>query len=168
LNDCKYGHHLRGNLLDLNLLRSPGYPDPTADRGHHCFTYSLYPHAGDHVSGAVARAGWELNAPLRPLAYAAGGGSLPAVASWLAPAAANVVVAAVKEADDGHGLIVRLYEAAGIATQTVLHCGFALAAAEATDLIEENAVSLETAGRGLRLAFRPFEILTLRLLPMRQ
>jgi alpha-mannosidase len=167
LNDCKYGHHLRGNILDLNLLRSPGYPDPTADRGHHCFTYSLYPHAGDHVSGGVARAGSELNVKLRLLA-APGGGKLPAAASWLAPEAANVVVATVKQAEDGRGLIVRLHEMAGVSTQTVLHCGFALAAAEATDLIEENPVSFEIAGRDLPLSFRPFEILTLRLLPMSQ
>jgi len=123
LNDCKYGHHLRGNILDLNLLRSPGYPDPTADRGQHRFTYSLYPHAGDHVAGRVARAGFELNVKLRPLADAPGTGPLPAAASWLMPEAANVVVATVKEAEDGRGLIVRLYEAAGAATHTVLHCG---------------------------------------------
>ena len=84
------------------------------------------------------------------------------------PEAANVVVAAVKEAEDGRGLIVRLYEAAGVATQTVLHCGFALAAAEASDLIEENPVAVEIAGRDLPLALRPFEILTLRLLPAEQ
>ena len=165
LNDCKYGHHLRGNILDLNLLRSPGYPDPTADRGQHRFTYSLYPHAGDHVAGGVARAGFELNVPLRPLTGAPGVGPLPAAASWLAPEAANVVVAAVKEAESGRGLIVRLYEAAGAFTSTVLHCGFALAAAEATDLIEENPLPVELAGRDLRLDLRPFEILTLRLMP---
>ncbi|MGC2412066.1 MAG: glycoside hydrolase family 38 C-terminal domain-containing protein, partial [Stellaceae bacterium] len=165
LNDCKYGHHLRGNILDLNLLRSPGYPDPTADRGRHRFTYSLYPHAGDHVAGGVARAGSELNVKLRPLAAPPGGGPLPAAVSWLAPEAANVVVGTLKEAEDGHGLIVRLYEAAGATTRTVLHCGFALAAAEATDLIEENPVPIEIAGRDLPLDLRPFEIVTLRLQP---
>jgi alpha-mannosidase len=163
LNDCKYGHHLRGNLLDLNLLRSPGYPDPTADRGHHRFTYSLYPHEGDHVAGAVARAGYELNVPLRPLARAPGGGRLPATASWLEPEAPNVVVETVKEAEDGRGIIIRLYEAAGASTSTVLRCGFALAAAEATDLIEENPTPVEAAGRRLCLDFGPFEIRTLRL-----
>jgi alpha-mannosidase len=168
LNDCKYGHHLRGNILDLNLLRSPGHPDPTADRGRHRFTYSLYPHEGDHVAGAVVRAGYELNVPLRPLACAPGIGPLPAAASWLAPEAGNVVVATVKEAEDGRGLIVRLYEAAGASTKTVLHCGFALAAAEASDLIEENPVPVEIAGRDVRLDFRPFDILTLRLLPSLQ
>jgi len=168
LNDCKYGHHLKGNILDLNLLRSPGYPDPTADRGQQHFTYSLYPHAGDHVSGGVARAGFELNVPLRPLTAAPRVGPLPATASWLAPEAANVVVASVKQAEDGSGLIVRLYEAAGAATRTVLHCGFPLTAAEATNLIEENPLPVEIAGRDLPLDLGPFEILTLRLLPTGQ
>jgi len=168
LNDCKYGHHLRGNILDLNLLRSPGYPDPTADRGRHRFTYSLYPHAGDHVEGGVARAGYELNVPLRPLAGAPGIGPLPAAQSWLRPGASDIVIETVKAAEDGNGLIVRLYEAAGASTRAVLHCGFALAAAEATDLIEENPVPVEIAGREVRLDLRPFDIVTLRLLPAAQ
>jgi alpha-mannosidase len=168
LNDCKYGHHLRGNILDLNLLRSPGYPDPTADRGRHRFTYSLYPHAGDHVAGGVARAGYELNVPLRPLAGAPGIGPLPAAQSWLQPEASDIVIETVKAAEDGNGLIVRLYEAAGASTQIVLRCGFALAAAAATDLIEENPVPVEFAERELRLELRPFDILTLRLLPAAQ
>ena len=73
-----------------------------------------------------------------------------------------------KAAEDGNGLIVRLYEAAGASTRTTLHCGFAPAAAEATDLIEENPVPVEIAGRDLRLDLRPFDIVTLRLLPAAQ
>jgi len=46
LNDCKYGYDAKGNVLRLSLLRSPEWPDPHADEGHHEFTYSLYPHAG--------------------------------------------------------------------------------------------------------------------------
>jgi hypothetical protein len=48
----------------------------------------------------------------------------------------------------------------------VLHCGFALAAAKTTDLIEENPLPIEIAGRDLRLDLRPFDNLTLRLLPV--
>ena len=46
LNDCKYGYDAKGNVLRLSLLRSPEWPDPHADEGHHEFTYSLLPHAG--------------------------------------------------------------------------------------------------------------------------
>ena len=52
LNDGKYGHSVHGNVLTLSLLRSPLYPDPTADEGEHHFTYSLLPHAGDWTEAA--------------------------------------------------------------------------------------------------------------------
>ena len=29
LNDCKYGHKIKGNVIDLNLLRSVPYPGPS-------------------------------------------------------------------------------------------------------------------------------------------
>jgi alpha-mannosidase len=163
LSDCKYGHHLRGNLLDLNLLRSPGYPDPKADRGRHRFTYSLYPHAGDHVAGGVARQGEALGAPLRVLALAPGGGPLPASASWLGCDAANIVVETVKQAEEGEALVVRLYEAAGTATRATLRCGFPLTAVMACNLIEEESAPLPSLEEGVPLTFNPFEIRTLCL-----
>ena len=166
LNDCKYGHHVRDNVLDLNLLRSPSYPDPMADRGLHHFTYSLYPHLGDHVVGGVVRAGYELNVPVRPLACTPGRGPLAAIASWFQVAADNIVVETVKRAEDGRGLIVRLYEGNGAPTETILQCGFDLAEAELTNLIEEGAERLPIAGSAkVRLGFRPFEIHTVRLVP---
>jgi alpha-mannosidase len=168
LNDCKYGHHLRGNLLDLNLLRSPNYPDPQADRGIHEFTYSLYPHAGGHVAGGVVRAAYELNMQLRPLTGAAGAGPLPPSGSWLRPEVPDIIIETVKQAEDGNGLIVRLYEAAGVATETMLHAGFDLAAVQVTDLIEQDPAPVPAAGSDLPLALKPFEIRTLCLVPGRQ
>jgi hypothetical protein len=52
---------------------------------------------------------------------------------------------------------------AGGSTRATLHCSFALAAAAATDLIEENSLPIGIAGRDLRLDPRPFDILTLLL-----
>jgi alpha-mannosidase len=167
LNDCKYGHRVHGNVLDLNLLRSPHYPDPVADRGEHRFTYSLYPHAGDHVRGAVTRAGYELNVPLRVLTGAAGRAPLGDAGSWFRVSGPGVIVETVKQAEDGKGLIVRLYEATGAATRAELYCGFDLAAAEETNLIEENPAPLPVSGNAVALAFGPFEIRTIRLLPRR-
>jgi hypothetical protein len=34
LNDCKYGHDIRDNVMRLSLLRSPTSPDPEADQGN--------------------------------------------------------------------------------------------------------------------------------------
>jgi alpha-mannosidase len=68
LNDCKYGYDAKGNVLRLSLLRSPEWPDPHADEGHHEFTYSLYPHGGGWREAQTVRRGYELNYPLLPLA----------------------------------------------------------------------------------------------------
>ena len=63
LNDCKYGHDIRDNIMRLSLLRAPTSPDPEADQGQHYFTYSLLPHAGGWEAGTAAEA-YRLNDPV--------------------------------------------------------------------------------------------------------
>jgi alpha-mannosidase len=164
LDDCKYGHHVRDCVLDLALLRSTHAPDPQADRAHHSFTYALYPHAGDHVAGGVVRAAYALNVPLRPLGPPRGA-LLPPIASWFAMDAPDIVIETVKQAEDGNGIIVRMYESAGIATQATLSCGLAVAAASMTNLMEEGGTPLQLTQDGVKFRFHPFEIHTVRLSP---
>jgi alpha-mannosidase len=110
LNDAKYGHSAKGNVLGLSLVRSPIYPDPLADEGGQRFTYALFPHAGDWHEGHVREEAEDLNQPL--LAMAASG-----VASVsLQPLAVEGIAAALsgfKAAEDGDGLIFRVYEPSG-------------------------------------------------------
>ena len=65
LNDCKYGHRVKDGLISLNCLRSPVYPDKTADRGEHSFTYAIYPHSKKPMESELIKIGYELNNPLR-------------------------------------------------------------------------------------------------------
>src|SRR5215210_7480959 len=60
LNDGKYGHSAKGNVVGISLLRSPLYPDPFADEGEHRFTYSLFTHQGDWTAAEVARGSLKL------------------------------------------------------------------------------------------------------------
>ena len=64
LNDAKYGHSARDNVLGLSLVRSPVYPDPLADEGEQRFTYALMPHAGTWHEGGVREEAEDLNQPL--------------------------------------------------------------------------------------------------------
>lgn len=64
LNDCKYGHDVKDNVLRLTLVKSAVSPDPEADKGEHVFTYSLLPHEGGWREGDVAREAYALNSPL--------------------------------------------------------------------------------------------------------
>ena len=40
INESKFGYDDDGDQLRLTLLRSPTWPDPDADRGHHHFSYA--------------------------------------------------------------------------------------------------------------------------------
>ena len=112
LNDCKYGHDIHDNVLRLSLLRAPTNPDPEADQGEHHFTYSLLPHAGAWDENTIAQA-YFLNDPLVVAAIGDGRMEKPvsgAPLSLLAVDVPNLVIETVKAAEDGRGLIVRLYE----------------------------------------------------------
>lgn len=163
LNDCKYGHQVRGNVLDINLLRSPGYPDPKADRAKHEFTYSLLPHPGDYTDGEVVRRGYELNVPLRVIPTVSGKGSLPPSCSFVRVDAPNVVVEAVKKAEDDEGIIVRLYETTGARAHATLQFGEPLKSAQLVNLLEEKPKRLKATGDKVEVDFAPFEIQTIKV-----
>lgn len=168
LNDCKYGHRAENNVLDLNLLRSPSYPDPEADRAKHTFIYSLYPHKGDHVQAEVYKRGYELNIPLRTVetSKTTGLGSaakLHGMDSFLKLDRRNIMIETVKLAEDSEDIILRLYETAGARILTNLYTGFQMSEAWLADLLEERIEPLDINEQTLRLTFAPFEIKTLRL-----
>jgi alpha-mannosidase len=113
----------------------------------------------------VTREAYALNVPLRALPVAPAAGDLPRAASFLEVDAANVIIEAVKQAEDGSDLIVRLYECENRPAQAVVRTGFAIASAAEVDLMEENPAPLALEDGAVRLAFRPFEIKTLRVTP---
>ncbi|MGH7690267.1 MAG: alpha-mannosidase, partial [Gemmatimonadaceae bacterium] len=109
----KYGYDAVGNLLRLTLLRSPTSPDPEADQGMHHFQYALYPHAGTWKEALTERHSYDYNFRLRAMAASEHAGPLPAEHSFASVTPDNVILTAVKKAEDAKGLIFRVYEWAG-------------------------------------------------------
>jgi alpha-mannosidase len=167
LNDCKYGYDVRGHTLRLSLLRAPTAPDPLCDRGRHRFTYALLPHGGD--LRAVIAAGYALGAPLEartPSPLPGAGPARPPEHSLVTSSDPGFVVETVKAADDGRGIVVRGYEALGGRRRLRLRPGVPCEAAVRTDLLERDGEPVPVEGDGLiSLTVRPFELVTLRLLP---
>jgi alpha-mannosidase len=179
LNDCKYGHKIKGNVLDLNLLRSAPYPGPRlvrddevtpgephhgyTDQCDHAFTYALYPHAGSPVTGGVIQAAYELNVPPRRTMTDAHEGSEPREASFIQVDVPNVIVEAVKQAEDDADVIVRLYECAHAQAKATVRFGFHISGAAAVNLMEEEPKAIAVAHDTVEIDLRPFEIKTLRL-----
>jgi alpha-mannosidase len=110
LNDCKYGFKAYRNVLDINLLRSPLFPDPVADRAQHEFSYSIFPHAANYIQAEVYKQGYELNVPMRVVSVAQQTGQLEKAYSFVELSQANIMIEAVKKAEDSEDLIIRLYE----------------------------------------------------------
>ena len=111
LNDCKYGYDIAGNVMRLTALKGAMFPDPDADLSEHHFTYSLLPHTGDWRNGTVPAA-YGLNNPLivHLVQGTPQGASEAGQYSLVHVDAPQIIVETVKQAEDGDGLIVRLYE----------------------------------------------------------
>lgn len=162
LNDCKYGYDVHHNVMRLSLLKSATSPDRNADQGEHRMVYSLLPHTGDWRAEVVSAA-YDLNDPLilRRVDASNSGASLPS--SLVSVDAPNVVIETVKMAEDGSGLIVRLFENERSRGKVRVKAGFPLSAAYLCNLLEENERELAVEGDSVQIELTPYQIQTLRL-----
>ena len=164
INQTKYGYDAVGNLLRLSLLRSPKWPDPEADMGHHHFHYALYPHAGTWKEAMTVRHGYEYNYPLTATVTTPHPGALPADHSFASVTPENVVLTAVKKAEDAKGLVFRVYEWAGKDATVEFHVPPGASGATVTNLQETPEGSpLTVSGDVVKAPIHPYEILTVRV-----
>jgi len=163
LNDCKYGYDAHGSVLRLSLLRSPEWPDPHADEGLHEFTYSLVPHAGGWREAGTVRLAYELNSGLRAVAAQNHTGTLPAGHSFISLEPANLMLTAMKQAEDGADMILRFYEYAGQKTVARIVLPPGVQEVRDANLMEQPGEELQFDGKTVEVAAKPYEIKTLRL-----
>jgi alpha-mannosidase len=165
INDSKYGYDAKNNILRISLLRSPTWPDPDADRGHHHFAYSLYPHAGDWKQALTVRRGYEFNSQLKALPVGAHAGAWQGNQSFVALDQDNVVLTAMKKTEDGDALLFRVYEWAGHNTQVSLTVPAGATSAMLTNLMEHpegSPLALAPDGK-VTVPVHAFEIVSLKV-----
>ena len=159
LNDCKYGHSILGNEMTITLIKCGTYPNPKADQGMHIFTYSLYPHNGNFKTGGTIEAAYFLNKPL--IAFKVSGkGELPAEYSLIKGDCENVIIETVKEAENGHGIVIRMYEAWNKKSVLTLNLGFNSHKISICDMLEKPQKKIG-AGNKVVLEVSNYEIVTL-------
>jgi alpha-mannosidase len=162
INETKYGYDTKGKVMRISLLRSSTEPDPHADQGHHHFRYALFPHAGDWKQALTMRRGYEYNYKLQAVQVEAHSGELPAVHSFVGVDSQNVVLTAIKKAEDSNALIFRFYEWAGKDGEVVLHIPPGAISAKLTNLMEqpEGSPLPIVGGNTIHVHAHPFEIMT--------
>jgi alpha-mannosidase len=159
LNIGKYGYNVIGNVLGISLLRSPIYPDPYADEGYHEFVYAIYPHPGTWRHSTV-QAARRLHSPLR----FAVGRDATGQPSLLRLHGDPIELAALKKAEDSEDILLRLYEPHGSRANVTIETAFNLRNAALVNILESDDEPLAVEdGRRIKLAFRPFQMISLKL-----
>jgi alpha-mannosidase len=166
LNDCKYGGDVKDNVMRLTLLKSAIDPDPLADKTYHVFTYSLYPHSGSLAQSGVISEAYRLNYPLI-------GATIPAEQSGELSdhhALATVfphgrlILETVKQAEDGDGWIVRVYETFHDRLKTgKISFSKPVRRAIECNLVEEGEQPVDVQDNAILFQIAPFEIKTFRV-----
>ena len=115
------------------------------DQGIQTFRLLLVPHVGNWQHSNMVRIAEEFIAPCVPIYQGIHRGTMPKSGSFLAIDAQNVIVSAVKHAENGEDLIIRCVETNGSAATAILNLSF----------VKRNWTG----------SFRPYEIKTLRVNP---
>jgi len=164
LNDSKYGCDIHERVLRLSLLRSPSYPDPEADEGVHHFCYSLFPHIGSLDRSTAAQA-YALNDPLIGYVTETKVPEKSDKLSFFSLQDSNLILETVKPAEDGRGLILRMYDFKRQRGRGEVVCGFLVQKAWRTTILEEDQFELKVDGNEVGFLYKPYEIISIRIIP---
>ncbi len=167
LNNGRYGtSRLFDGTMALTVLRSvPAHKSQEqTDLGLHGFTYAVYPHTGDWREADTVANAHTLNSPMWVTRDIPHEGPKPPRASALSVGPENVVLGALKKAEDDDTWVLHVYETAGRETDAVVEFDAEIDAAWLTDLVEwEKLGDVEIDGKTVRYQLRPFEIIGLRV-----
>ncbi|WP_148551225.1 alpha-mannosidase [Paraclostridium bifermentans] len=159
LNNCKYGHDIKDNIMRLTLLKSATHPDPVQDQGEQNFTYSLLPHSGDFIDGNTVKHAYELNQPLRAIK-----GMLKSeVKKQLFKFNdANILVDAIKKAEDEDMIIIRFHDYSGSRQNVSIDSDYEINGWMETNLMEKPIENLRNENY-INVVVNPYEIKTLMI-----
>ena len=160
LNDCKYGYSAKDSNIALTLIKSGIEPNKTADQEEHVFTYALYPHKEMWSAAGTVQEAYKLNQP----AYATKGELKNAGKSFISTDKDNIIIETVKPAENGDGMIVRLYDCENSLTKvTLTFAEGMLESVEECNLMEEKEADIEACGNSFTVSVKPYEIKTYRV-----
>ncbi|UOW69304.1 alpha-mannosidase [Paraclostridium bifermentans] len=159
LNNCKYGHDIKDNVMRLTLLKSATHPDPVQDQGEQNFTYSLLPHSGDFIDGNTVKHAYELNQPLRAIK-----GMLKSeIKKQLFKFNdANILVDAIKKAEDEDMIIIRFHDYSGSRQNVSIDSDYEITGWMETNLMEKPIENLRNEN-SINVVVNPYEIKTLMI-----
>ncbi|HOW84393.1 MAG TPA: glycoside hydrolase family 38 C-terminal domain-containing protein [Candidatus Aminicenantes bacterium] len=154
------------HTLRLTLVRTPGiegrrgYVDQTSqDWGRHEFVYGIAGHAGDFRRGGADWQGLRLDQPPAAFLSAAHAGALGKSFSLMSVSNGRVRALALKKAEQGDEIVVRLVEMSGRPAKGVkVSFPAPLLAAREVNGVEDEVGPARLAGGALVADFGPFQV----------
>ena len=163
LNNSKYGYDIKGNVIRLSLLRSPKWPDPTADRGKHMIEYALFPHAGGWRKAKTVQRGNEYNNPLLAVLTDSHPGKLPPSNSFARLTPSNLVLTTIKKAEDGDSWVIQWYDCAGQDSRAVLELPLKPKKAFLSNFLEEDGSPVVPNGKSIVVDTKRHTVQTIKV-----
>jgi len=166
-------NEIRGGEVYCTLLRSvsvlsadgqsgPLVPTPEAQElGRHTYQYSVYPYHGNWRESQIHRRAHETSQPLVALQMDTEPKSREFRSFSLDPD--GLIISALKQAEDGDGIILRFFETRGESCRAALGLPPGITAVRTVNLLEEEEGIVEADEARVEMEVGPFEIVTLKL-----
>jgi len=164
LNNCKYGHEIDENIINITLLKSGIFPDPEADIGKHEFTYSLLlnPDSLDLIN--LEREALVMNN--KPIYNKTNNKDYVKdnkINKLFRIENKNVIVNSFKVSENKDGYTLRIHEYAGISTQLKILFFINVKQIYETNLLEKNIEQIPIENNNIKVEIDPFEIKTFKI-----
>lgn len=138
----------------------------TTQSGDILFRYSITSHKGGWIEGQPRDFGWAAGNPLVTISVdGKGKGDLPKTLSFCQVEQSNIMLLALKRAENDEGIIIRLNETEGRDTEVNVTLPLiSIGKVYETNLVEENQRLLKVQGQTITIQMKAFGIKTLRIL----
>ena len=147
LNDSKYGYDVKDSVMRVTLIKSGIDPNPVTDQEERRFVYPVFFHQGNWKEGGTHPMACMLNTPPDARTEEAHRGVLESVYSFASMDCGNIMIEAIKKAEDNNDIIMRLYEYQNKRTEAVLTLHGQFAEIYDCDLMEKSGkLAGKTAG----------------------
>ncbi|KGE18760.1 glycoside hydrolase family 38 C-terminal domain-containing protein [Paenibacillus wynnii] len=172
INTGAAGVEVSSGTMSTTILRAPQteYAGMVIDKtssqhGNHSFDFVIVPYSGTWSDASVLQLAQETNEKLTSMVYHQEIPEQAAITSWMSLSPSNVVLSAVKTPETGtDGMLIRVYESAGITTKAELWVKGAKQAWKSNLREEKTEDALSFIDGKIVLELQPFEILTLYIL----
>ncbi len=155
----------RDDLATRRGHAGPAYETPDAQcLGRQRFEFGLYTYTGTWEQARVWREAHAFSAPLiGTRLIEAGRGKLPSECSLLTVDSADIALSCVKRAEDGTGIIIRVYNPTSHPTAGAIRPAWKIIRAESVGLDEAGTEEIAISPSGVPVALASGEIKTIKL-----